>query len=312
MNGPAAAEVAEVLVKGIAPALGVSPDRLEAELAWPRASNCTPDESFKWRVKDARAGAMAFALVSPPEYPDSVRKGMEKLSGVLSAAPKLVSDVIVPPLTKGDVEGCSYAAFPLLHPLQSNKVLWLLQRARLRPRLMRWLREVALETRTRGNDPAVVARYRAALELCESEPCLSGGLRARSASALKRLELGRWSPVSVLMHGDFWRSNIMLREPNWLACDRFAVIDWNTAMVDGYPLFDLVRCQASLAIRTDVYRREILAHSKIVECDPVDTTGYILAGIGNVGLSLDNFPKPRWLNLAECAVSRHLQNMGGI
>ena len=59
----------------------------------------------------------------------------------------------------------------------------------------------------------------------------------------KRVQCKDWDPMHVLMYGDFWRNNLLLRlgdrEKRRLCNDRFVIIDWAGCLQKGYGIYDL-------------------------------------------------------------------------
>ena len=122
--------------------------------------------------------------------------------------------------------------------------------------------------------------------------------------ALERISTKEWQPKHVLMHGDLWLGNILLKKnPNILNTlkpyDNFVVTDWAGSEVKGYAMYDLIRFAESTNLSSKKIKFEIERHCKLLNCNPVDACSYLLAGLGFIGMNLENFPLNRFISMSE-------------
>jgi len=268
------------------------------------------DDAMKLLIRDARGRPVGVALCSPPFAPDGVAFGCRRAESARRAmGPKLAVHV-VEPLREGRFQGLSYVVLPYYRSLSDSRIVRKLQRMALAPRLFGWLREIVRTTRS---EPAVgeadpeIARGLEALAATEAMP---PHVRTAAETGLNRLRDGLWSPRRVLMHGDLWLGNVMLSPPG-ARVDRFVVIDWGTSRVDGFPFDDLVRIGHSLGASTRRLRAEVLAHARLLDCDPVDARGYLAASLGVLGFSLNQFPFEKYVELARYSMNRLDEALAG-
>jgi hypothetical protein len=79
----------------------------------------------------------------------------------------------------------------------------------------------------------------------------------------------------------------------------FVIIDWGGAREKGSPFYDLVRLADSLQLKRRQLFHQVQAYCAVLGCEPVDAKGYLLAGLGEVGISPGYFPRDRFVRLVE-------------
>ena len=255
-------------------------------------------------VADAQGQMRAVVLCSPNNSPDMVERAMvmaEKAKSLLG--PQLGARVL-DPLLRGRLDGSSYAVLPYCSPLSNSAVLSRVQNFTLRPTIFDWLFQSAKMTRSASPSAPIAARFEERLLHLASMQALSTDLRGAARMAVERIHSGQWKPHHVLMHGDCWRGNVLIKpsasfkeRTPW--AERFVLIDWPGAEIDGYAIFDVVRMAQSMRIAFKQLREELRRHCEALECDRTDATSYLLAALGNLGMSLECFPMEQFARMAE-------------
>lgn len=264
-----------------------------------------PDSPSKFLVLDRRDRPIGFAFADAPSAPGMVARNGDRAREARRVLGPDVGRPVLVPLGQTSLGGLGMAVYPYCQPLARTRLEWGFQRSSVRRWAAEWLRQVAARTaRPPADDAGAVAGFMRPLEVLASMGAVDEGLRAGSREALRRLQQGLWRPRHVLMHGDLWKGNLMVRSGAGALhrlrpsqCD-VAVIDWATAELTGYALFDLVRMADSLGLDAATFRAEVLAHCAILECDIADAHGHLLAALGFRAANLDQFPVERFALMA--------------
>src|SRR5262249_22523234 len=117
------------------------------------------------------------------------------------------------------------------------------------------------------------------------------------ANAIRQLDAQQWKPKFVLAHNDLWIGNI-LRDPN-NARFPFVIIDWLGSAIHGFVMFDLVRIAESSGLTKYELTSEVNAHCQILDCTREQAGYYLLAALGHVALTLEDFPRIRFEKMAK-------------
>jgi hypothetical protein len=266
------------------------------------------DDTSKFLVRDQSDRPRGVVLCSSPVDPDSVAGGMERARAARGALRGDLKESVLEPLREGRYCGLSYAMLSYCDSLSSSRVVNRLQRMALAPAVFRWLRQSEGATMSGPPSEGVDREIAAALESLERTQGLSHRVRIAAERALDRLNSGLWAPRRVLMHGDFWLGNILIRPkpspggrptPWW---DRFAVIDWAGSRLDGFAFWDLFRFAQSVGASSRRLSFEIGARARILACAPEDARSYVSAALGDLGLHLNHFPFDRYAQLADSVI----------
>ena len=263
------------------------------------------DATTKILIKDQRGSKIAIALFSSSVSPNLIAQGTERSR---LAKQKLGLDLgshILDPLCEGKFNACSYVVYPYCRPLSNSHPFWYYQRSLLSPSLLRWLRQLTKTTNTQVSSHEIERNFIMPLKyLVELEAMTSENLRLKASQTLERLNSRKWEPRYVLMHNDLWKGNIIIdhlhitNPSKTLWTERFVIIDWLGSMVKGYAIYDLVRLAQSLKLRPKKLRHEVSLHCRMLNCNIVDARSYLLTALGYLGMHLEYFPFPRFIQLA--------------
>ena len=306
MSRPTIADLIQWLDEPLADALGEGYGQLEISLL--SQGTTVADGTTVLLLRDTGGHPHAVVLCSAPISPDMVQRAMNRahqakvILGASAGAP------ILDPLVQGSVRGLSYAVLPYCSKLSGSRPVWWIQREFLRTSIFDWLWRATACT-VRDVEPAAIDRsFGKPLQYMASLKPISDRLRAAASLAAERLDVGTWMPRYVLMHGDLWKGNILIRSQGrdfqWLKlADRFVIIDWAGSEIYGYAIYDLVRLSESIRLNARTLRREVDRHCRLLRCEPADATSYLLAALGHIAMNLDHFPIDRYAHMAESCYS---------
>jgi hypothetical protein len=262
----------------------------------------TADATSKVVIRNQSEEREAILICSSPLAPDTVERAVAAAARAKAILPTQTGKAILDPLASGFVEGLSYAVYPWCLPLSNHRLVWPLQRRRLRPRLLRWLLEVLLATLRDPSASEMEESFLAPLQHLARSADLGDIIRKAAEHAAHRLQQGQWQPKHVLAHNDLWKGNILRRQPKSL--DQFVVIDWTDACEMGQAIYDLVRLAESLKLDRATLANEVREHCRLLACEPLDARGYLLAGLGKIAMRAGCFSRQRFLRLASDCCGR--------
>jgi aminoglycoside phosphotransferase (APT) family kinase protein len=262
------------------------------------------DGPLVFRVHETSGRPRAVVLCSPRDAPDIVQRGIDCARAARQAMTAAEARHVLDPLAVGRVEGLSYAVMPYCAELAGGRIAWVLQRHWLAPALFDWLWRVHAATVRDTPADEQEERFGQALARLAMDQRLSASVQAAAQRAAGRLRTGRWHAKTVLMHGDRWKANILLRPSSNLfdagsLRGRFVVIDWPASSVKGHAIYDLVRLALSMRMADQALRREIDRHCAILQCASEDTMSYLLAACGHFASDLEHFPVEQFVPMVE-------------
>lgn len=301
MNGEkVASRIQGALSETFAATIGEKPERIGYRIV---SDAPIADGTTVILLSRADGTPAAAVLCSPAGYPHMVDHAMDRAARMKEAIGPVLGERILDPLLRGRVEGASFAVLPYCHPLSSGRLLSRVQNVALRPSLFDWTFELTRSTASVNDDAHTHDRFAKRLEHVVSRDMLDPHMRAAASAALDRLASGQWKPRHVLMHGDLWRGNVLLRPVTSVPGkthlgERFVVIDWPGAELAGYAIFDVVRLAYSMRMTHRQLAFEIARHCNALQCEPLDAMSYLVAAFGHVGLSLDCFPVEQYVKAA--------------
>ena len=302
MDRPTVNELSRWLIGPLADALGDRYGKLELSLL--SHGNAVEDGTTVLLLCDSVGQSRAVVLCSSPITPDMVQRAMNRAHQVKLTLGRSIGFPILDPLAQGSVRGLSYAVLPYCNALSESRPAWWIQRTLLRPLIFDWLLR-ATECTVHDVEPAAIdRRFIEPLRRLASLKSINDRLRTAAGRAAERLDTGGWTPRHVLMHGDLWKGNILIRTANrtveqrrWH--DRFVIIDWAGSEIHGYAMYDLVRLAQSMRLSAKRLRSEVVRHCRLLRCEPVDAMSYLLAALGHIAMNLEHFPVDRYAHMTE-------------
>ncbi len=269
-----------------------------------RSDLAVTDGVEKWLVRGNNHRPAAVVLVSSPNATGLVARGMQRAREAKMLLGPLLGQVILTPICEGEVASLSFAALPYCQPLATSRLMAMMQRRRLRGVVLEWLRDATSTTVQDTPGDRVEAEFvRPLKKLCD-DAALPESFRTTAREALDRLEAGRWLPKHVLMHNDLWLGNLLIDNRNvtgragrpW--AERFVIIDWPGAAIEGYGMYDLLRFAQTMKLSGEGLREEVGAHCAILGCEPIDARSHLMAALGYLLLHIEHFPKPAFVRTA--------------
>jgi Phosphotransferase enzyme family len=182
-------------------------------------------------------------------------------------------------------------ALPRCRPMSKNKLVLAWQRTAVRPLALRWLRglvDLAEPASTQAAD-----KFVAALHHLAGRDVLPHDIRSAAKASIAKISAKEANPCFVPMHGDFGLENILTSKNTPLV-----VIDWRGSLVQGFPIYDLIRLAGSLNLPPALLRAELAYHAKSLEASEQDTRIFLLAALGHFSANLGEFPVDRFRALA--------------
>ena len=305
IDHPSAEDLKSWLHAQVAASLDIDPAELRFSLlSKPEVADGTTVAA----VNDAAGRRRAVVLCSTPAYPDMVERAMSRANEAKTLLGPVIGAPILDPLTTGRVNGLSYTVLPYCDRLTDARPFWWIQRAVLRPALFDWLCQSNKRSVSAVPPGEIDHRFFTPLRHVASESALSEHLRFAAKEAIARLDSGAWTPKHVLMHGDLWKGNILLRREkgthHWQRWGRrFAVIDWPGSSLQGYAIYDLVRLAQSMRTSSQSVRHELGRHCAVLQCQPVDAKCHLLAALGHIAMTRESFPMAIYVRMAETCLT---------
>jgi hypothetical protein len=232
-------------------------------------------------------GDRFIVIVSPSRFPDVAMEEAAANKQAKSCLPDHLAALIVDLVVADTLpDGRSFAVFPRGTPLSNNRIRFALQKRRVKPAILNWLRGVA----GAAQQPSLAAKveFEKSLETLNEMSLLPHEIRDAAKVGLARLS----HPRFCLMHGDIWKGNILFAPDGSLK-----IIDWRGSQVKGYGFFDLVKFAHSFGIRGPELQAEIRAHASALNIPVGDASTYVLAGCGHIARHLGEFPLPHFVEM---------------
>jgi hypothetical protein len=267
-----------------------------------------PDSTSKFLGIGQHGRPIAVVICSPSIAPDTVAQSLE-LKKRAWAALGSWSDVILAPFRSGTIDGLSYVVFPHCRSLSASRYVWALERAWMRPAVLKWLRGVTAMTVSDATDREREEAFLIPLEYLAGWGAMPADVRSAASVAIQRLSNGSWQPRHCFMHGDLWKGNILLA-PRSRNHRQFVLIDWGASIVRGYGIYDLLRVAASTKLRGYRLGREVKAHCQILGCEVVDARSHLLTALGHMGMNLGYYPFERF-SASSLDCLKQLRSIGG-
>jgi hypothetical protein len=303
-------EIAELASRKIERRLNV------AAISWlkrPDIENGVADAASVFSIQGESRRECYVVILSNQEFPNAASDAAEKAVSVAGRLPDELAQHVLLPLCVDRFRTQSFAVYPELSPFSENKFVCKLEKMMIEGEIYQWLCGVANSTRSSiGESLEINRRFLAPLEYILEEPAFSDSIRQGAAASLLKARRTDFSPLCIVEHGDLWMGNILFSERWGFGKPKggFAVIDWGTANIRGYPFIDLLRFHDSSSKSFKKIEHHIRQYSEIVDIPLCDLTQYVLAALGYLGLNRNQFPMDRYLALSErCfAQARRLQD----
>lgn len=265
-------------------------------------------------LRDETGRSRAVVLCAAPASPDLVHRALVRMRQAKAILYPSLRARILEPLAEGSVHGLSYAVLPYCNSLSNIRPIWWMQRVLLRSIVLEWLYDATACTVRDVESAKIEPDFAEPLRVVASHWLLNSRVRAAADLAVERLRAGEWTPKYVLMHGDFWKGNILIRPENhtgerqkWR--NRFVIIDWPGSTIHGYAIFDLVRMSQSMNLNYPSCRREIDRHCQLLKCQTIDAMSYLLAALGHIAMNLEYFPVDAYARMVDSCVMNLEQSL---
>jgi hypothetical protein len=260
-------------------------------LALPRL---VPDHVEKAVVFTPEARPALLVMIAPTAYPDCVRDAFGRAEAAKLALSGTAGEAVQVALCSGFAEGQSFAVVPYLTPSARGRLRRRWERLLLRGPALAWLREVTRQTVAVPPEGSRVEGFFDPLLALATNPAVSERVRDAARSSMNALEAGRWQPRWVLAHNDLWIGNLLRRRSRQAGTPGFAVIDWGTSLVRGYPVYDLLTIATSIHLPSASLRRELREHCALLGCEPVHAKDHLLVALGSLSLHLGQWSVERF------------------
>lgn len=207
------------------------------------------------------------------------------------------------PVSSGQVDGQTYAAFTRRVLPSSNRLKFWLYRQFVAPKIATWLTEVVSDSRVDVVEAVDRERlfYEPLAALAENSR-MPEAVRSdveESYAFVRRPEAALFTSVE---HGDFWSGNVLVARRSrrgWNPVSgEFYVIDWGASRLNGYACIDVVRYALSL------YRPRSRAAGRLLNryCRALGVSGeqaraFCYTSLAQLGFRLEGFPVSRYVEL---------------
>lgn len=304
MEKPTADELSLWLTVPLADALASRYGKLHATSL--SGGDMVADGTTVLLLSDSSKRPQAVVLCSAPIAPDMVQRAMHRAHQAKMALGELNGALILDTLAEGRIHGLSYAVLPYCNSISKLRAIRWTQRALLRPLMFDWLMRVTQSTMKCVEPAGIEFAFAEPLRRLTCLEMISDSLRAAAEHAAARLDRGAWLPRHVLMHGDLWQGNILIRTAGSSAQrwrDRAVVTDWAGSKLDGHAIYDLIRLAQSMRLPIKDLRRQLVRHCHLLQCEPADARSHLLAALGGIMMSLEHFPMDRYTRMAESCLA---------
>lgn len=250
----------------------------------------------------------AVVLCSPLSSPNLVMRTMHRSHQAKTYLNISTGKHIIEPIFEGKIDKLTYSVLPYCYELSKSRLYRKTQSIFLKRVIFDWLVDVTKYSAKDVDQPTAHLNFVAPLQHLASLKCLSEQIRKKSSFAIERLLAKVWKPKHVVMHGDLWVGNILLRADANIfntinPYDNFVITDWAGSEVNGYAIYDLIRLAESMNLSPKKLKVEINKHCNLLECDFIDATSYLLAALGFIAMNLEHFPLNRFACMAESCFS---------
>lgn len=277
-----------------------------ASLSWisrPNFKEQVADAALIFKIKGINGKDDAVFIVSNSDFPDFVQlaaKKAEKISTLVSAE---VSSAILHPKFSGSIGKQSFSVYPMLLPISQNRLICAAQKYSIKKSVYKWIADLCISSqRSITSIDDMNEFYIKPLSYICEESQFSDAFRKAAERTMSSIKTKQFIPICCIQHGDFWLGNILLNR-DWPKVNaygnKFSVIDWGGANINGYPFIDLLRYTTSSTRSRPALFRNLQDYSRYCSIPPDKVIDYVCAGIGWLGLNRNEFPFDRYIHLGE-------------
>ena len=236
-------------------------------------------------------GKLFIVLLSPLSFPNVAADEARAIKSVRQLLPSHLSVFTSEVVAEGRLDdGRSFVVMPRGSPLSDKRLVFELQRHRIKPIVLEWLRGLVREAE--APTEATTAEFQSSLESLARLNDIPTEISNAARDGLVRLSRGDFIPRHCPMHGDLWRGNIIYGRDKSLK-----VIDWRGSRMDGYGFFDLVKFGHSFKIKTEELRGEVVIHARSLGIEAIDARTTLLASCGFISRNRGEFPLDNFLSM---------------
>lgn len=260
-----------------------------------------PDATSAYQIDGMQTGDDCIIIVSPPEFPNAVAENASGASVAQSLLGTTLGARVGAPLLADRWQGRSYALFPRFSGFSHNRVVRRAQKLWATPNIMNWLQRSFRQTVVERGVDDVESSFLAPLAVLTDDDDMPTAVRDAARAAARAVSDGRIKLVTCLSHNDFWLGNIMFERTTVpgmaLFRGQFRVIDWAGSSTNGYPGFDAIRYLLSAFGRNSHRDQWLRSYCDATDLTQSDIAVGCLCALGQIGGNLNQFPKPRFVDL---------------
>ncbi|MBN8632068.1 MAG: phosphotransferase [Rhodobacterales bacterium] len=261
------------------------------------------DATTAYRIDGVAKGDDCIIIISPPDFPDAVAENTSGAAIAQSLLGATLGERIGAPLLADRWQGRSYALFPRFSGFSDNRVVRRAQILWVTPAIMNWLQRGFRQTAIERGTEDIHSMFLVPLAVLTGDDDMPPMIRDAARAAESAVSGGRVKLVTCLAHNDFWLGNIMFKRtaiPGMAPFGgQFKVIDWAGCGAVGYPGFDAIRYLLSAFRRNSRRDQWLNSYCDATDLSQADIAVGCLCALGRIGGSLNQFPKARFVDLAQ-------------
>lgn len=237
-----------------------------------------------------------FMIVSHIDYGDLVSKSNDNVQYLKSILTEQTADGVLDAEKVSSYRSYTYAIYPLCFSLAEYKFLGKLDRTICFSKLIKWYKELALETMKSAsfNDVELILEGLKSLSSIAQEH--SPEICREVDELIAQINCGEFTVNLSVSHNDLWRGNV-------LKIGRFTpqlkIIDWAGMNKFSNPFFDLSKAMCSFNIKGKLANRVYASFAELFSYDPGQIRACLYIALGGLSLDLGNFPRDRFLAMTE-------------
>ncbi|HQN64309.1 MAG TPA: phosphotransferase [Methylophilus sp.] len=268
-----------------------------------------PDTTVKCVISNP-AGSDYFMLVSAPNGTSGIARAVENIKKIKSLLPQDFAGTLLSPLSAGEINHRSCAVWALHEPfMPSSQMLFRLRRILYRRRFLDWAYDFCAHTlSTPSGQESLLSGFIRPLRQVMARETFPALMREHAKIAIQRIECKQWQPKHCVQHGDLWYGNILLPNKKYKNEANLYVIDWGSANMYGYPIFDFARLAIAMNSNRRVLRPYIDKFTQLLGCERPDISAYMLCAIGDMATKLEHFPEDQF-HLMSIGTYEYIRNM---